>query len=61
MLAQVSNEPIPRVFARFSAENRQYLVIEFIDGINVEQKLQSAGGKPSRARLIELALRCSLS
>jgi len=56
MLAQLSNEHIPRVFDRFSAENRHYLVMEFIDGITLEQKLQSAGGKLPEHDIIELAL-----
>jgi serine/threonine-protein kinase len=56
MLAQLSNEHIPRVFDRFSAENRHYLVMEFIDGITLEQKLQSAGGKLPEHDVIELAL-----
>src|SRR6266851_9153483 len=56
MLAQLSNEHIPRVFDRFSAENRHYLVMEFIDGITLEQKLQNAGGKLPKHDVIELAL-----
>jgi len=56
MLAQLSNEHIPRVFDRFSAENRHYLVMEFIDGITLEQKLQAAGGKLPEHDVIELAL-----
>src|SRR5260370_30958481 len=56
MLAQLSNEHIPRVFDRFSAENRHYLVMEFIDGITLEQKLQSAGGRLPEHDVIELAL-----
>jgi serine/threonine protein kinase len=56
MLAQLSNEHIPRVFDRFSAENRHYLVMEFIDGITLEQKLQNAGGKLPESEVIDLAL-----
>jgi serine/threonine protein kinase len=56
MLAQLSNEHIPRVFDRFSAENRHYLVMEFIDGITLEQKLQNAGGKLPENEVIDLAL-----
>src|SRR5882757_4173590 len=56
MLAQLSNEHIPRVFDRFSAENRHYLVMEYIDGITLEQKLQTAGGKLPEHDVIELAL-----
>src|SRR5712671_8050371 len=56
MLAQLANEHIPRVFDRFSDENHHYLVMEFIDGITLEQKLQSAGGKLPEHDMIELAL-----
>src|SRR5882762_7812256 len=56
MLAQLSNEHIPRVFDRFSAENRHYLVMEFIDGITLEQKLKDNGGKLDEAAVIDLAL-----
>src|SRR5271156_2689311 len=56
MLAQLSNEHIPRVFDRFSAENHHYLVMEFIDGITFEQKLKDAGGKLPEHDVVELAL-----
>lgn len=56
MLAQLSNEHIPRVFDRFSAENHHYLVMEYIDGITLEQKLNEAGGKLPEHTVIELAL-----
>jgi serine/threonine protein kinase len=56
MLAQLSNEHIPRVFDRFSDENHHYLVMEFIDGITLEQKLKDAGGKLPEHDVIELAL-----
>ena len=38
MLAQLSNEHIPRVFDRFSDQNHHYLVMEFIDGITLEDR-----------------------
>ncbi len=56
MLAQLSNEHIPRVFDRFSDQNHHYLVMEYIDGITLEQKLQSAGGKLPESEVIEVAL-----
>jgi serine/threonine protein kinase len=56
MLAQLSNEHIPRVFDRFSDENHHYLVMEYISGITLEQKLQSAGGKLPEGEVIEVAL-----
>src|SRR5262249_45469471 len=56
MLAQLSNEHIPRVFDRFSEQNRHYLVMEFIDGITLEQQLREAGGKLPEQRGVEIAL-----
>jgi serine/threonine protein kinase len=56
MLAQLSNEHIPRVFDRFSDQNHHYLVMEFIDGITLEQKLKDAGGKLSESEVIDVAL-----
>jgi hypothetical protein len=56
MLAQLSNEHIPRVFDRFSDQNHHYLVMEFIDGITLEQKLNEAGGKLPESEVIDVAL-----
>ena len=56
MLAQLSNEHIPRVFDRFSDENHHYLVMEFIDGITLEQKLRDAGGRLAERDVVDLAL-----
>ena len=56
MLAQLSNEHIPRVFDRFSDQNHHYLVMEFIDGITLEQKLRDAGGKMAEQDVIQIAL-----
>src|SRR6202023_3931561 len=47
---------IPRVFDRFSDQNHQYLVMEYIDGMTLEQKLQNAGGKMPGSEVIEVAL-----
>src|SRR5215467_10363644 len=43
MLAQLSNEHIPRIFDRFSEENRHYLVMEYVDGVTLEQRLRTSG------------------
>jgi hypothetical protein len=56
MLAQLSNEHIPRVFDRFSEQNRHYLVMEYIDGITLEQKLREAGGKLPEQHVVQIAL-----
>ncbi len=56
MLAQLSNEHIPRVFDRFSDQNHHYLVMEFIDGITLEDELKNEGGKLEAPRVIDIAL-----
>ncbi|HZC45982.1 MAG TPA: protein kinase, partial [Candidatus Acidoferrum sp.] len=56
MLAQLSNEHIPRVFDRFSDENHHYLVMEYIEGITLEQKINEAGGKLPEPDVIDVAL-----
>ena len=56
MLAQLNNEHIPRVFDRFSEANHHYLVMEYIDGVTIEDELRDAGGKLAPARVIDVAL-----
>src|ERR1700732_5356271 len=45
MLAQLSNEHIPRVFDRFSDQNNHYLVMEYVEGTTLEDVLKTSGGK----------------
>ena len=56
MLAQLSNEHIPRVFDRFSEQNRHYLVMEYIDGFTLEDELKNSGGKLPEERVIDIAM-----
>jgi serine/threonine protein kinase len=56
MLAQLNNEHIPRIYDYFSYQNRHYLVMEFIDGLTLEQELKGAGGKLDARRVIDVAL-----
>jgi serine/threonine protein kinase len=56
MLAQLSNEHIPRVFDRFSDQNRHYLVMEYIDGVTLEDRINASGGKLPEAEVIDVAL-----
>src|SRR5271166_2319169 len=57
MLAQLSNEHIPRVFDRFSEQNHHYLVMEYVDGLTLEDELKNNDGKLPAARVIDIALR----
>jgi serine/threonine-protein kinase len=56
MLARLNNEHIPRVFDRFSEQNRHYLVMEYIDGVTLEEELKGRGGRLAEPRVIDIAL-----
>jgi len=56
MLARLNNEHIPRVFDRFSEQNRHYLVMEYIDGATLEEEMKQAGGRLAEPRVIDIAL-----
>src|ERR1700736_3706624 len=56
MLAQLSNEHIPRVFDRFSEGNHHFLVMEYIDGATLEEQIKQCGGKLPPERVVEVAL-----
>jgi serine/threonine protein kinase len=56
MLATLSNEHIPRVFDRFSDQNRHYLVMEYIEGVTLEQRMRDAGGRLAESEVIDLAI-----
>lgn len=43
MLASLHHEGIPEVYDRFSEGNRHYLVMEYIQGVDLEQKLEQSG------------------
>src|SRR5271169_4468309 len=50
MLAELNNEHIPRIYDRFNEQNRHYLVMEYVDGVTLEQALKAAGGKLEQDR-----------
>src|SRR5215469_12461853 len=56
MLARLNNEHIPRVFDRFSEQNHHYLVMEYVDGVTLEEEMKEAGGKLEDRRVIDFAL-----
>ena len=56
MLAELNHDHIPRIFDRFSEQNRHYLVMEYVEGDTLEQELRTAGGKLPEERVIEIAL-----
>jgi serine/threonine protein kinase len=56
MLAQLNNEHIPRVFDRFSEGNHHFLVMEYIDGTTLEERIKQRGGKLPPEEVVEVAL-----
>jgi serine/threonine protein kinase len=56
MLAELNHEHIPRIYDRFSEQNRHYLVMEYVAGETLEEQLQAAGGKLPEDRVIDIAL-----
>src|SRR5229473_6125466 len=56
MLAQLSNEHIPRVFDRFSDQNHHYLVMEYIDGATLEDEIKRSGGKLATTYVVDAAI-----
>src|SRR5215472_19146490 len=55
MLAQLSNEHIPRVFDRFSEGNHHFLVMEYIDGTTLEDQIKQHGGELAPEHVVEVA------
>ena len=45
-LRRLRHPNLPRVYERFAEHFRQYLVMDFVEGQTLEQRLQAAGGKP---------------
>ena len=56
ILAQLSNQHVPAVFDCFSEGNHHYLVMEFIDGVTLQEELASGAGRLSPSRVVEAAL-----
>ncbi|MGH7865539.1 MAG: protein kinase domain-containing protein, partial [Candidatus Binataceae bacterium] len=47
---------IPRIYDRFSDENRHYLVMEFVDGVTLEDLIRRSGGKLEERKVIDVAV-----
>src|SRR5579875_404773 len=56
MLAELKHEHIPTVFDRFSEQNRHYLVMEYVEGETLEQRLKRTGGKLAPEEMVPVAL-----
>ncbi len=56
MLAELSHEHIPRIYDRFSDQNRHYLVMEYVDGSTLENQIAAAGGKLGAEHVVDVSL-----
>jgi len=54
-LAQLNHPAIPAIFDRFGEGNCHYLVMDFIEGTNLEEELATQGGSLPESRVIEIA------
>ena len=55
MLAAVRNEHIPQIYDKFSEQQSHYLVMEFIEGETLENRIRTAG-KLSELEIIDIAI-----
>src|SRR5258708_39051081 len=55
LLAELESEYIPRIFDRFSENNRHYLVMEYVPGRTLDERLTAAGGKLDENFVIAVA------
>ena len=53
-LAQLTHPAIPAIFDRFGEGNCHYLVMDFIEGTNLEQEIAGLGGRLPESRVIEI-------
>jgi ABC-type branched-subunit amino acid transport system substrate-binding protein/serine/threonine protein kinase len=58
MLAQMKHVGIPEVFDRFTESNRHYLVMEYINGTDLEQRLIDNGGPFTEKEVIAWCIQC---
>jgi serine/threonine protein kinase len=54
-LSQLKHPSIPAIFDRFGEGNCHYLVMDFIEGTNLEDELAAQGGSLPEGRVIEIA------
>ena len=54
-LSQLKHASIPSIFDRFGEGNCHYLVMDYIEGTNLEEELATHGGTLSESHVIEIA------
>jgi serine/threonine protein kinase len=55
LLAELESEYIPRIYDRFSENTRHYLVMEYVPGQTLDERLTTAGGKLDENFVIAVA------
>ncbi|MEB3330375.1 MAG: protein kinase [Candidatus Sericytochromatia bacterium] len=58
LLSSFKHPGIPEVYDRFTEANRHYLVMEYINGVDLEQRLLDNGGPFSEKEVIEWSIQC---
>lgn len=54
-LSQLKHSSVPAIFDRFGEGNCHYLVMDYIEGTNLEDELAAQGGSLPESRVIEIA------
>jgi|GEM_PF-441957 len=54
-LSQLNHPSIPAIFDRFGEGNCHYLVMDFIEGTNLENELANQGGSLPESRVVEIS------
>ncbi len=54
-LSQLKHASIPAIFDRFGEGNCHYLVMDYVEGVNLEDELAAQGGSLPESRVIEIA------
>ena len=50
LLATLDNPHIPKIYDHFSEDHRHYLVMEYVEGLTLEEMLSSTGGSQGRTQ-----------
>src|SRR5579872_4559284 len=56
MLAKLDNPHIPRIYDNFSEQNRHCLVMEYVEGTTLEEKLALNGGRLAEDAVTDISL-----
>jgi len=56
LLAALKNWHIPRIYDRFEEGNNHYLVMEYVEGITLQERVRAAGGRLSEQEAVDIAI-----